>query len=95
VPRRRVPAPAVCQAPCRQGGRLVREWQGSWKIWPGDDEGVNLRETPHGTILKRLSFKTPVFVGCELPGDWYFVALEDGSFAYVARQYAWGQDERY
>jgi LysM repeat protein len=51
------------------------------------DEGVNLRETPNGTLLRRLPFNTRVFVGRELPGDWYFVALDDGSFGYVAGQY--------
>ena len=52
-----------------------------------NDEGVNFRETPDGTLLRRLSFNTRVFVSRELPGDWYFVTLDDGSFGYVARQY--------
>ena len=48
-----------------------------------NDDGVNLRAAPGGAILKRLPFNTRVFVSRELPGDCYFVALDDGSFGYV------------
>jgi len=52
-------------------------------------EGVNLRERPDGKapIKKRLRFNTRVFASTELPGDWYFVTLEDGSFGYVYSKY--------
>jgi LysM repeat protein len=54
-----------------------------------NDEGVNLREKPKpdGAIQKRLPFNTRVFVSHELPGDWYFVTLDDGSFGYVYSKY--------
>ncbi len=52
-----------------------------------NDEGVNLREAPDGAIKKRLSFNTRIFVSRELPGSWYFVTLDDGSFGYVYLKY--------
>lgn len=52
-----------------------------------NDDGVNFCDAPGGTLLKRLPFNTRVFVSRELPGDWYFVTLDDGSYGYVARQY--------
>jgi LysM repeat protein len=48
-----------------------------------NDEGVNLRETPDGTILERLPFNTHVFVSREFSGSWYFVTLDGGRFGYV------------
>ncbi|MBM7113369.1 LysM peptidoglycan-binding domain-containing protein [Archangium primigenium] len=50
-----------------------------------NEEGAILREKPGPAafIQKRLSFNTRVFVSHELPGDWYFVALDDGCFGYV------------
>ena len=50
-------------------------------------EGVNLRDAPDGTILRRLSFNTRVFVSRRFPGDWYFVTLDDKSFGYVYAKY--------
>lgn len=48
-------------------------------------EGVDLRvrPDPRGTLLKRLPFNTRLFVARALPGDWYFVTLDDGSHGYV------------
>ena len=48
-------------------------------------DGVDLhtQALPNSPITKRLPFNTRLFVGGELPKDWYFVALEDGSFGYV------------
>ncbi len=52
-------------------------------------DGVNLHLTldPKGAIEKRLPFNTRVFVDRQLPGDWYFVTLEDGRFGYVYTKY--------
>ena len=54
-----------------------------------NEEGVNLRARPDtkAPILKRLPFNTRVFVGRELPGDWFLVTLDDGSFGYVYTKY--------
>ncbi|QRO01830.1 LysM peptidoglycan-binding domain-containing protein [Archangium violaceum] len=54
-----------------------------------NDEGVNLHEKPKpdGAIHKKLPFNTRVYVSHELPGDWYFVTLDDGSFGYVYSKY--------
>jgi LysM repeat protein len=52
-------------------------------------EGVNLRLTPDpkGAIEERIPFNMRVFVDRQLPGDWYFVTLEDGRFGYVYTKY--------
>ncbi|RKG52526.1 hypothetical protein D7X30_33510 [Corallococcus sp. AB011P] len=52
-------------------------------------DGVNLRAQPHlsGTVKKKLSFNTRVFVSRELSGDWYFVTLEDGNSGFVYKKY--------
>lgn len=47
-------------------------------------EGVNLRDTPDGTVLALLPFNTRVFVDAEQP-DWYFVTTDDGRAGYCVK----------
>src|SRR5215217_568653 len=52
-----------------------------------NEDGVNLRQSPDGAIVRRLPFNTSLFVSREVPGDWYFVTLNDGSYGYVFKNY--------
>jgi LysM repeat protein len=52
-------------------------------------QGVNLRARPEpsAAIKKKLPFNTRLFVGRELPGNWFFVTLADGTFGYAYSKY--------
>lgn len=47
------------------------------------------RTTEADNIVSRLQFNTHVQVIKQFPGDWYFVATEDGDLGYVASTYIW------
>jgi hypothetical protein len=50
------------------------------------DDGATLRKSPEpqGAPIKLLPFNQRLFVDSRMPGDWYRVTLEDGSYGYVA-----------
>jgi hypothetical protein len=50
------------------------------------DAGATLRKTPSpdGAAVKPLPFNQRLYVESRMPGDWYRVVLEDGSYGYVA-----------
>lgn len=52
---------------------------------------VAFRDKPDtsGDPKKKLDGNTRVFVSRRLPGDWFFVRLDDGSFGFIASKYVW------
>lgn len=95
IPKQGSPAPRAQSKPDKTPERKEPEPQPSKEDWfekgtevasfgrVRNEDGVNLRASPGGALLKRLPFNTRVFVSRELPGDCYFVTLDDGSFGYV------------